>query len=391
MTRHVILLRVGIDSGAGGIQSPLFEDGTFEYLPIPDGWGLDDRTYANQTGRHGRPFVEYFPERLRTKMADQPVHFDPEFETFTYGDPGTNKRGLLKLSEGDLLVFYAGLQRWEPEVGFVPGTEHLAIIGYFDVAEATLAADRSGAELDERFGQNAHVRNWDVLNDQRDRLVLVRGGAGSRLLERPLPISEIGADRNGTPLKVLSKEMQQVFGDFGGHIAIQRSMPRTVHSDYVSRSAEFVRSLEAESTRPVPSMHVADVVSIHRERERPCVTAATKPTPMDRVADEVQQLPGYSHDGDAIVPPCGRGPALVRSSDGWTIGPHGLSCPDCIQIMNGSAPEPDDEELEAQYDTELSALHQQFTVLRMMLRAADAHLLEQLVAGAHHRLSHGQF
>ena len=178
------------------------------------------------------------------------MHFDPEFETFTYGDPGTNKRGLLKLGEGDLLVFYAGLQRWEPEVGFIPGTEHLAIIGYFEVAEATLAADLSDTELDERFGANAHVRNQGVLNDQRDRLMLVRGGDGSRLLERPVAISEIGADRNGTPLKVLSKEMQQVFGDFDGRIAIQRSMPRTVHTDYVSRAAEFVRSCRSVARRP---------------------------------------------------------------------------------------------------------------------------------------------
>ena len=59
--------------------------------------------------------------------------------------------------------------------------------------------------------------------------------------------------------------------------------------------------------------------------------------------------------------------------------------------MNGSAPEPDDDELEAEFDAELNALHHQFTVLRMMLRAADAHSLEQLVAAAHHRLRHGQF
>ena len=28
-----VLIRVGIDSGCGGIQGPLFQDGTFEYIP----------------------------------------------------------------------------------------------------------------------------------------------------------------------------------------------------------------------------------------------------------------------------------------------------------------------------------------------------------------------
>ena len=33
---QVILLRVGIDTGSGGIHGPLFKDGTFEYIPIQD-------------------------------------------------------------------------------------------------------------------------------------------------------------------------------------------------------------------------------------------------------------------------------------------------------------------------------------------------------------------
>ena len=30
------LLRVGIDKGFGGCPAPIFEDGTFEYVPIPE-------------------------------------------------------------------------------------------------------------------------------------------------------------------------------------------------------------------------------------------------------------------------------------------------------------------------------------------------------------------
>ena len=51
---QVVLLRVGIDTGSGGIHGPLFSDGSFEYIPIPDsfrGKGVDKRTYGNTRGR----------------------------------------------------------------------------------------------------------------------------------------------------------------------------------------------------------------------------------------------------------------------------------------------------------------------------------------------------
>lgn len=32
MSRQVVLLRVGIDAGCGGIQGPLLEKGTFEFM-----------------------------------------------------------------------------------------------------------------------------------------------------------------------------------------------------------------------------------------------------------------------------------------------------------------------------------------------------------------------
>ncbi len=30
-----VMLRIGIDSGCGGIQGPLFHDGSFEFIPVP--------------------------------------------------------------------------------------------------------------------------------------------------------------------------------------------------------------------------------------------------------------------------------------------------------------------------------------------------------------------
>src|SRR6266508_437522 len=107
---NVVLLRVGIDTGCGGIHSPLFEDGTFEFVPIPDSRGLDERTYGNTRGRNDRVLTEDFPEKRQELMAASPMLVDPEFESFTYGDPTPPQRGLAKLQHGDLLVFYAGME-----------------------------------------------------------------------------------------------------------------------------------------------------------------------------------------------------------------------------------------------------------------------------------------
>jgi hypothetical protein len=239
---QVVLLRVGIDTGAGGIHGPLFSDGSFEYIPIPDrflGRGVDSRTYGNSNGRNGEKLIQYFPRLLHGRLRDQPLHFDPEFGTFTYGDPTPPKASLRRLTEGSLLVFYAGLKGW----GFdVPPA--LYIIGYFEVERAGFAISYSRDELDSLFCNNFHVMHQEVFADQKERLVLVKGSAKSRLLQKAVRISQVGTDKNGRPLQRLAPEMQEVFGDFGGKTGIQRCPPRWVAHNSTKRSAEFVLSLK---------------------------------------------------------------------------------------------------------------------------------------------------
>lgn len=239
---QVVLLRVGIDSGAGGMQGPLFEDGTFEFVPIPDHFDHSSKnleTYGNTKCRSGRLLVDYFPGQMQAKNRNVSIHADPEFDTFTYGDPTkTAKRGLRRMQKGDLLVFYAGLEPWPQG-----GEQRLYIVGYFSVAWAGMASELGEAELEARFRKNFHVKHRDVFEDQRDGLVLVRGDESSRLLTKAVPISAFGKDRSGRPLKVLSKEMQVRFGDFQGRIGIQRCAPRWVRESHVAKAVEFVRSL----------------------------------------------------------------------------------------------------------------------------------------------------
>ena len=94
------------------------------------------------------------------------------------------------------------------------------------------------------FGNNFHVRYPAIIERQREDLVLVKGGPGSRLLRRARRISVEDRDRAGKPLKVLSPEMREVFGAFGGRVSIQRSPPRWVEPAFVDRAVAFLKGLE---------------------------------------------------------------------------------------------------------------------------------------------------
>jgi hypothetical protein len=243
--KQVVLLRVGIDSGCGGIQGPLFKDGSFDFVCIPDNKRVSVHTYGNLVGRDGRLHADYFAESRRTVMAQQTVHVDPEWESFTYGDPTPPKKSLRTLQPGDLLVFYCGLQEWNADGGW--NQDHrpaLYLAGYFEVALAGMAADFEQKVLNSQFRKNFHVRYRTVFEKQKEDLVLVKGGSGSRLFRNAHQISSVGKDRAGKPLKVLSPKMQKVFGDFGGHVSIQRSPPRWVEPRFVERAIEFVTGLE---------------------------------------------------------------------------------------------------------------------------------------------------
>jgi hypothetical protein len=230
----MVLIRVGVDSGCGGIQGPLFEGKTFEYIPIPDDHGIDSRTYGNTKGRHGgRLLVEYFQgSRLQSKMKDQAIHFDPEFETYTYGDPSRLKSSLRNLVEGDMLVFYCGLEGWK-DFKCDPA---LYLMGYFEVLKAGIATNLESSQ----FSKNFHVMH----QEQKDRLVLVKGSNKSRLLKKAVLISTMGRDSANRPLKIQSPDMKKRFGDFGGLSSLQRSTPRWVAPSFVDRAAEYMRSLD---------------------------------------------------------------------------------------------------------------------------------------------------
>lgn len=77
---------------------------------------------------------------------------DPEFETYTYGDPTTPKASLSRLEAGDMLVFYCGLQGWDFSRPSAP-----YLMGSFEVSIAGRASEMGDNIVHRDFSTNFHV------------------------------------------------------------------------------------------------------------------------------------------------------------------------------------------------------------------------------------------
>lgn len=170
---QALLLRIGIDKGCGGCLAPIFKDGSFEYIPIPEGCASsEDKTYSKLSGKNYKSIVKFIPK----KLCDAIPHIDPEFKTFTYGDPTPNKRKqLARLLPGDLLIFYAGL---EPENDI----SRIFIVGYFtikDTYDFSKIPKSAQSSMLQKLYNNAHAKRKYL----DERLVIVKGDPQkSRLL-----------------------------------------------------------------------------------------------------------------------------------------------------------------------------------------------------------------
>lgn len=207
MTRAVAI-NVAANATLPGVRGPVYPDGTFAYVPIPEREptrpDASVPTYADLDP----------PVELPASVRDARVHLDPEFagyphcERHTYGDEHGVKAGpLSRLDAGDWLFFYATLDyRDDPSdtadaAGAAAGADYLApewgvyLIGGFEVdAALTPEAYESLPESERaRFANNAHVKR-----ETFDAAVLVAGTDRSGLFDRVVPLSspDAGADAN---------------------------------------------------------------------------------------------------------------------------------------------------------------------------------------------------
>lgn len=205
----VVLAGVGADSTNVGALAPLHEDGTFEYVPIPEktretsesetlgSWPLryDDGVAADLTTRiRPRPVRDDATAVTGRALASWPLHRDPNFQASTYGEHRTSGgyvRRLRALDPGDVVGFYAGLRR--------PGGDraHRYLIGYFTVDEvAVVTPEMSRGErrrILDRHPANAHAKRAKdgVPYLSEKTLVILDGREPGGLFERdPIRLSE---------------------------------------------------------------------------------------------------------------------------------------------------------------------------------------------------------
>lgn len=136
----VVLVGVGGDQENLDLNPPLYDDGTFEYIPIPEktrqtdetvtygSWELrhpgkaEAKTAAEYVARHGHlnPDPEAHNDigkfQREVEIPDWPIHRDPNLVELTYGEyrgsVDTRKeyvQHLSDLEEGDVVGFYTGL------------------------------------------------------------------------------------------------------------------------------------------------------------------------------------------------------------------------------------------------------------------------------------------
>ncbi|MDL5362368.1 hypothetical protein [Halalkalicoccus sp. NIPERK01] len=193
---RAVAINVGANTSLPGFRGPIYPDGRFEYVPIPEREPV--REPVPTYGDLDRKF------EVPDSLLDRRVHLDPSFvgypgcEAYTYGDEHAVKAGPLSdLAAGDVVFFYATLSTVgdDPEPWIAPEW------GAYVIGSFTLAADPvSGEEYLELpeadrapFASNAHCKR-EVFDAE---VLLVGDPERSGLRDRALPLSgERGSEPN---------------------------------------------------------------------------------------------------------------------------------------------------------------------------------------------------
>lgn len=183
-----VAVNVGANTNAPGFRGPIYPDGSFEFVPIPETVATREpvATYADL------PLGFEVP----TEVAGTPVHLDPTFAEYgpcteyTYGDPYPVKAGpLLELGAGDQVFFYATLDRHgDDAVGWISDGWGAYVIGRFELARDPIPG-AAVSELDAAtravLWENAHFKR-----EEFDARVLLLGDPDrSRLYGTAVPLS----------------------------------------------------------------------------------------------------------------------------------------------------------------------------------------------------------
>lgn len=202
---RALLLRAGIDKQSAGAYGPVFEDGSFEYIPKPaENESAARVTYNQRLGRKRLPLAVYLPRTLKNAALDE----NPDFEACRFGAAPSLRTYLGPLRRDDLLVFYAGLQPFHTDA-YRTG---LFVIGYFTVKDVVAFDDLSQMEA-QRYSK--HIVHSDAKSsDTRGSVLIVGDKEHSKLLDTAVPLASpvVNRDKGAGAAFVSSDEMIELIG-----------------------------------------------------------------------------------------------------------------------------------------------------------------------------------
>lgn len=238
----VALIGVAVDDTNSDPYPQIYDDHSFEYVPIPEAHETTtDLTYnsiaRHHTGGHLQPadtddetladvLTEISPEEdegdtlTGNDIETYPLHYDPNFNELMYGEVKTanrNKINRLDPNSNDVIAFYTGLTTPEDD------TPHRFIIGFFTVQEVIDFQSMMGDSLPfasdeeervvveelpsetrervvtelERHTENAHVKRYEATGTIDKDLMIVNGTEPGGLLKQAYPISQPVAGGHG--------------------------------------------------------------------------------------------------------------------------------------------------------------------------------------------------
>ena len=218
MAGNVFLVNTGVNSSHSA-KSPIFSDGTFELLPIPeDSPVVSDsrRTYADLSA-----YNAVYPELTRflpKNWENKPCHHDPDFESFTYGDNCDRVPkafGLRSAKKGDFIFFLARLEYYKADL--FTGIADFYLVGYL-VVESVY--QKPSSDVLSIIKKNAHVQR--ALEDSIfwDGFWVFQGSLQSQRFKFAVPFtlefaSQVLRQANGSPwVTSFKRSPLQVIGSY---------------------------------------------------------------------------------------------------------------------------------------------------------------------------------
>ena len=189
-------MHIGANS-SDGVLAPVFEDGRFKYIPIPEARpGPGSWTYR-ELG-----LEEWVPQSWEY------AHYDPEFRTYTWGDyPIIRTHWARQLNRGDYYFFIASLKfngTTQPRNSTVDPDWAYYVIGYFVIKEPPISISYPISDpMRRKFGNNAHIRRGTP--GRRNAFLLFGGTNKTCLFEHALRFS-----RGKTPNEVAQEALPSV-------------------------------------------------------------------------------------------------------------------------------------------------------------------------------------